>query len=184
MNAKDFVKNKGLLAIILGVAVIATAGGLTIVYAASDSNQTQSQTQPQIQGSINLQQNIMSSVKIPFSTAQETASSSITNGKVIGGFLTVVQGSVVYDFKIVDDKNLAYSVIVDAGNGKVLYTSQGKSMNFGGYGMGPLGIGGHCKMGGGHHGWNSQTPSGNTNPPSGNTNPTTDNPGTSSESQL
>ena len=95
MNARDLTKNRGLLAIILGVAVIAAAGGLSAVFAASSSNQTQNQTPPQIQGSVNLQQTLMSSVKIPFSAAENTALSSVANGKVIGGSLTVVQGSVV-----------------------------------------------------------------------------------------
>ncbi len=170
MNPSDLIKNKGLLAIIIGVAVFATIG-LSAVYAATGSNSTQSQQSPQIQGSINLQQTLMSSVKIPFSTAEQTAVSTVTNGKIIGGFLTVVQGSVVYSFKVIDDKNLAYSVIVDAGDGKVLYTSQGNTMNFGGFGMG-------CHKGG-HGEWNKQTPSGNTSPSSGNTNPTSDNTGLS-----
>lgn len=179
MNAKDLTKNRGLLAIILGVAVIATAGGLSTVYAATGSSQTQGQTQPQIQGSINLQQNIMSNVKTSFSTAQDTAASAVTNGKVIGGSLTVIQGSVVYDFKVTDDKNLFYSVIVDAGNGKVLYTSPGQTMDFGGFGMG-----GHCPMGG-PDGWNSQqTPSSTTSPSSGNTNPTSGQINTPIESQV
>jgi len=182
MNKRDLIKNRGLLAIILGVAVIAAVGGLSAVFAASSSNQTQSQTQPQIQGSVNLQQTLMSSVKIPFSAAESTALSSIANGKVIGGSLTVVQGSVVYDFKIVDDKNLVYSVIVDAGDGKVLYTSQGKSMNFGGFGTGHFG-GGHCSMG--DHGWNQrQAPSGTTSPSSSNTNPTTGSTNIPTESQV
>ena len=172
MNPKDLVKNRGLLAIIIGVAVFATAG-LSAVYAVTSSDPTQSQQPPQIQGSINLQQTLMSNVKIPFSTAEQTAASAVTNGKIIGGDLAVIQGSVVYSFKVTDDKNLVYSVIVDAGNGKVLYTSQGQSMNFGGFGMG-------CHKGDGFHmhgnAWNSQqTPSGNTNPSSGDTNPTSDN---------
>jgi uncharacterized membrane protein YkoI len=180
MNSKDLTKNRGLFAIILSVAVIATAGGLSVVYAATDSNQIQNQTQPQIQGSIHLQQNIMSNVKTSFSAAQNTAASSVTNGKVIGGFLTVIQGSVVYAFKVIDDKNLFYSVIVDAGNGKVLYTSPGQTMNFGGFGMG-----GHCLRGGGH-GWNSQqAPSNNTSPSSsGNANPTAGETNTPTESQV
>jgi uncharacterized membrane protein YkoI len=177
MNAKDLIKNRGLLAIILGVAVIATAGGLSAVYAATGSGQTQNQSTPQIQGSINLQQNIMSNVKTSFSTAQNTAESAVTNGKVIGGSLTVIQGSVVYDFKVTDDKNLVYSVIVDAGNGKVLYTSPGRSIDFGGFGMG-----GHCTMGG--HGWNPQQTSSTASPSTGNTNPTSSQTNTPIESQA
>src|SRR6267143_1778119 len=95
MSPKDLVKNRGLLAVIIGVAVFAKAG-LSAVYAVTSSDPTQSQQPPQIQGSINLQQTLMSNVKIPFSTAEQTAASSVTNGKIIGGYLTVMQGSVVY----------------------------------------------------------------------------------------
>jgi uncharacterized membrane protein YkoI len=168
MNFKDLTTNKGLLAIILGVAAVAAAGGLTAIYAATDSSQTQNQTKPDIQGSINLQENIMSSVKTSFSTAQNTAESAVTNGKVIGGSLTVIQGSVVYQFKVVDDKNLFHSVIVDAGNGAVLYTSEGRSMDFGGFGMG-----GHCPMGG-HHGWGSKQAPSSTDSSGESTSPTND----------
>jgi|SRR5579872_2502480 len=136
MNATRFNMNHKMLAIIIGVAIIATAG----VSAASAQVQgTQNQTTqqpPTIQGSINLQQTIMSNVQTKFSTASDTAASAVTNGKTIGGSLTVVQGYVVYSFKVVDDKNMVYSVIVDPANGKVLYTSPGHQFGMGGFGMG------------------------------------------------
>ncbi len=190
MNGKNLMKNRGLLAIILGMAAIAVTGGLSAVYASSDSNQTQNQMPPQIQGSINLQQNIMSSVQTSFATAEATAASAVTNGKVIGGSLTVIQGSVVYDFQVIDNENLVYSVIVDAGNGKVLYTSQVEPMDFG-FGMGPFGIGsfgmgGNCPMDGGPLGWNAppQTSSNPAATPSGNTPPTSGQIDTPTESQV
>ena len=168
MNTPSLGSNKKLLAMMLIVAIGAIVGG-SFAYAQTTGTTgaiSPNNQEPQIQGSINLQQNIMSSVKTSFSAAQDTAASAVTNGKVIGGSLTVIQGSVVYAFKVIDDKNLVYSIIVDAGNGKVLSTSQGHAFNFGGFGMG-----GHCSMGGGH-GWKShQTPS-TTNQPSANTNPT------------
>ncbi len=171
--------NKKLLAMILIVAVGAAVGG-SLAYAQTAGTtgpSSQQNTSPQIQGSVNLQQTLMSSVKIPFATAQNTAASAVTNGKVIGGSLTVVQGSVVYDFKVADDKNLVYSVIVDAGDGKVLYTSQGQSMNLGAFGMG-----GHCPMN--HNGWNKQQTPSSTSPSSGNTNPTSNGQNLSSGSQV
>jgi len=154
------------------VAIFATAGVSAASAQTVPGSTNQTNTPPQIQGSINLQQTLMSSVKIPFSTAEQTAVSQVTSGKIIGGALTVMQGSVVYNFKVIDNQNLVYFVIVDAGDGKVLYKSQGQSMNFGGFGMG-------CHKGY-HSAWNSQqTPSGNTNPSSGNTNPTSYNTGLS-----
>ena len=165
MNAKSLTLNHKMLAIIIGVAIIATAG----VSAASAQVQgTQTQTNPQpptIQGTINLQQTIMSNVQTTFSAASDTAASAVTNGKTIGGSLTVAQGYVVYSFKVIDDKNLVYSVIVDPANDKVLYTSTGHSFQLGGFGMGQRPTM-HGQMG--SHAWNSQkVPSGSTTPSSG-----------------
>lgn len=167
MNTHDLIKNKGLLAVLLGVAVIATAGASAVYAATPGSDQTTQK--PQIQGSINLQQIIQSNVKTSFVDAANTAASSVTNGKVISGSLTLVQGSIVYMFQVIDDKNMVYSVIVDAGNGSVLYTSQGHEMRFGGFG-----VGGYGMKGGFHHpagqSWNKQSPSGGST--TGGTNPT------------
>jgi hypothetical protein len=133
MNTKDLFKNHKMLAVIIGVAIIATVG----VSAASAQVQgTQTTQPPTIQGTINLQQTILSGVQTKFSAASDTAASAVTNGKTIGGSLTVVQGYVVYSFQVVDDKNMVYSVIVDPANDKVLYTSTGHQFGMGGFGMG------------------------------------------------
>jgi uncharacterized membrane protein YkoI len=132
MNTKDLVKNHKMLAIMIGAAIIATAG----VSVASAQVQGTSQQPPTIQGSINLQQTIMSGVQTKFSAASDTAASAVTNGKTIGGSLTVVQGYVVYSFQVIDDKNMVYSVIVDPANGKVLYTSSGHQFEMGYFAMG------------------------------------------------
>ena len=133
MNTKDVFKNHKMLAVIIGVAIIATAG----VSAASAQVQgTQTTQPPTIQGTINLQQTILSGVQTKFSAASDTAASAVTNGKTIGGSLTVVQGYVVYSFQVVDDKNMVYSVIVDPANDKVLYTSTGHQFGMDGFGMG------------------------------------------------
>lgn len=133
MNTKDLFKNHKMLAVIIGVAIIATVG----VSAASAQVQgTQTTQHPTIQGTINLQQTILSGVQTKFSAASDTAASAVTNGKTIGGSLTVVQGYVVYSFQVVDDKNMVYSVIVDPANDNVLYTSAGHQFGMGGFGMG------------------------------------------------
>jgi len=168
MNTKDLVKNRKMLAIILGIAIFATAG---VSVASAQVQGSQNQT-PQFQGSINLHQTIMSNVQTKFSVASDTAESAVNNGKVIGGSLTVAQGYVVYSFKVIDDKNMVYSVIVDPANGKVLYTSPGHQFEMGGFGMGGHfgGMKYRSHMGG--YSQNSQ-PSvpGNTNYSSDNTNP-------------
>lgn len=159
MNTQNFVAHKKMLAVILGLAIFATAG----VSAASAQVQGSTDQKPQIQGTINLQQTILSNVKVSFTDAANTAASKIANGKVIGGSLTIKQGYVVYDFKVVDDKNMAYSVIIDPANGSVLYTSPGHEMNFDGFGMGHGGMHGGFKHGG--HGWDKQQAPSTSTPP-------------------
>jgi len=171
MNSKSLNGKTKLLAMILGVAVIATVGA-TFAFAqtAGTTPSTPSQpTPPQIQGSVNLQQMLLSSVKTKFTDAANTAAGAVTNGQVLGGSLTVIQGSEVYSFQVFDGTNI-YSVIVDAGNGKVLNTSQGHPMQLGALG------GGHCGMHGHHMGgyaWKSQQPSTTPNTTPSDTTPPT-----------
>src|SRR5439155_15512605 len=131
MDTKSLNSKSKLLAMILSVAVIATVGTTLAFAQTAGTTSTPSQTTPpQIQGSVNLQQMLLSSVHTKFTDAANTAAGAVTNGQVLGGSLTVIQGSVVYTFKVFDGTNI-YSVIVDAGNGKVLYTSQGHPMQLG-----------------------------------------------------
>ena len=93
MNTKNLSMNQKMLAIIIGVAIIATAG-VTAASAQVAGSTTQGTTPtqpPQIQGSINLQQNLLSNVQTKFPDAANTAQSSVPNGRVIGGSLTVMQ---------------------------------------------------------------------------------------------
>jgi uncharacterized membrane protein YkoI len=164
----NLASNKKLLAMILSVAVIATVGA-SYAYAqtAGTTSGTTPTTPPQIQGSVNLQQILLSNVHVKFTDAANTAASAVTNGQVIGGSLTVIQGSLVYGFTVFDGTNI-YSVIVDAGNGKVLNTSQGHPMQLGELVGGGHGMRGH-HMGG--NAWKSQQPStttpSTTAPPTG-----------------
>ncbi|MDQ3888031.1 MAG: hypothetical protein M3251_02025 [Thermoproteota archaeon] len=108
---------------------------------------------PQLNGSVNIQEQsnqfIQQSVQVPFATALETAQAQVGNGTAISGHLGVVQGYLVYIFKLANfDAETSRIVIVDAGNGSVLHTSGDMPLYFGGLGCGGGGIGG---SGGGHH---------------------------------
>lgn len=142
MNTKNLTSDKRLLAMILGVAVFATVG-VSLAYAqtaGTTGTNSQATAPPQIQGSVNLKQMLLSSIQTKFTDAANTAAGAVTNGQVIGGNLAVIQGSVVYNFKVFDGTNI-YSVIIDAGNGKVLNTSQGHSFQMGSlFGMGHSGM--------------------------------------------
>lgn len=143
MNSKNLTSDKRLLAMILGVAVFATVG-VSLAYAqtagTTPGTNSQATAPSQIQGSINLKQMLLSSIQTKFTDAANTAAGAVTNGQVIGGNLAVIQGSVVYSFKVFDGTNI-YSVIVDAGNGKVLNTSQGHPFQMNSlFGMGHSGM--------------------------------------------
>ena len=88
---------------------------------------------PKITGSVNVGQTVKGfmndNLKVSFLQATEIATKQITNGTVVGGHLGVLQGYLVYTFFVVNAQNkIGYLTIVDAGNGDVLYTSQGQSM--------------------------------------------------------
>ena len=106
---------------------------------------------PQLNGSVNIpeqsNQFIQQSVQVPLATALETAQAEVGNGTAILGRLGVVQGYLVYIFKLANfDAETSRIVIVDAGNGSVLHTSADMPLYFGG-----LGCGGGVFGGGGHH---------------------------------
>ena len=78
---------------------------------------------PQINGTINIKNNInkslLENVSVPFLTAIQTAQQSITNGTIINGHIGATQGFLTYNFGIFNlNSGTFYNVIVDAGNGK------------------------------------------------------------------
>lgn len=164
MNTQSLAAHKKMIAIIIGVAIFATAG---MGVASAQTTPGTTNTPPKIQGSINIEQLLLSNVKVDFTTAANTAAadSAITGGKVIDGSLKQVQGSLVYAFQVIDNNNMAYSVVVDPSSGAILYTSSGHVFHMGGFGVGHAGgMKGGFKHGG--QGWNKQqVPSASSTPP-------------------
>jgi hypothetical protein len=153
MNTKNLSMNQKMLAIIIGVAIIATAG---VSAASAQTAPTPGTTAPKIAGSINVEQLLLSKVQTKFSAASDTAANAVSGGQVISGSLKTVQGSLVYSFKVIDAKNMVYTVIIDPANGSVLYTSPGHQFGMGGFG-------GHAMKHGGHA-WGAKAPSGSADP--------------------
>src|SRR5215210_912915 len=143
-TTKNFLSKK----VIIVVAVLAV-GTLSAVLVASSlaqatAQQEQQQQQrmmmawsgggmPQINGSVSIANEasnfINENVKVSFVAAAQTAQGQVTNGTVLGGHLGVVQGYLVYTFFVSDVANqTGHLVVVDAGNGDVLYTSEGQSL--------------------------------------------------------
>lgn len=168
MNPRILTNNRKTLALVL-CAVVATVGGSLAYAQTAEYSSDPTHTPSPIQGSINLPQLILSSVKTSFVTAANTAAGQVTNGQVLGGELRVMHGYVVYTFKVTNGTSV-FSVIVDAGNGQVLRTSHGHPLTlaslFGGMGGG---IRMHAHMTPFTRGW-SGIPGGmpqNTTTPSG-----------------
>lgn len=143
-TTKNFLTKK----VIIVVAVLAV-GALSAILVASSLAQATAQEQqqrmmmrfgegiPQINGSVSLANEasnfINENVNVSFVAAAQTAQGQVTNGTVLGGHLGVVQGYLVYTFFVADTSNqTGHLVVVDAGNGDVLYTSEGRS--FGSFG--------------------------------------------------
>jgi uncharacterized membrane protein YkoI len=149
MRNKQFLMLSGIAIVLTGL--FATMSLHEILAQETNSTTAQSnQTRtgiPQLNGSVNVQQQsnqfIQDNVQVPFATALETAQAEVGNGTAISGRLGIVQGYLVYIFKVANfDANTSRIVIVDAGNGAMLYTSGDMPLFFGGLG---------CGDGGGHH---------------------------------
>jgi uncharacterized membrane protein YkoI len=144
-TTKNFLNKK----VIIVVAVLAVGVPSAVLVASSLAQATAQEQQqqrmlmsfgegmPQINGSVSVANEasnfINENVKVSFVAAAQTAQGQVTNGTVLGGHLGVVQGYLVYTFFVSDIGNqTGHLVIVDAGNGNVLYTSEGQS--FGSFG--------------------------------------------------
>ena len=142
------IKNKKVvIPTIIGLGFLAIF--LTVLSPVLAQMQSTDNQAPQITGSVNIKQTmkdyIKENQKTPFSEASSIAQKEVTNGSVVGGHIGIVQGYLVYNFMVIDTENdKVYSVTVDAGNGTVLYKSEGKDLNesgkmFGSFGHGQFG---------------------------------------------
>ena len=143
INSK-VVRKKVLVPVVIAVVAVILTGifvvypAITVASAVQPTNTTTMALGyggqlPNITGSVNVGQTaksfIKDNLKVSFSQAADIAGKQITNGTVVGGHLGVVQGYLVYKFFAVNPTtHTGYLTIVDAGNGKVLYTSQGQQM--------------------------------------------------------
>jgi uncharacterized membrane protein YkoI len=171
-TTKNFLSKK----VVIVVAVLAVGALSAVLVTSSLSQATAQQEQqqqqrmmtmwsgqsmPQINGSVSLANEVSNfineNVNVSFVEAAQTAQGQVTNGTVLGGHLGVVQEYLVYKFFVADTGNQrGQLVVVDAGNGNVLFTSEDQSFGSFGYPMmfGPWGggHGGHGGFGGDWHG--------------------------------
>lgn len=134
---------------VLAVAIVGVVVLSPISVLAQNSTNTtnnNAQTVPNITGSVSIRnatnEFVKNNVKVSFSDAANTAKAQVTNGVIVGGRLSDVQGFLAYTFSVANyDGGTMKLVIVDAGNGQVLYTSNDLALYNGG-------IGGGCPGGG------------------------------------
>lgn len=113
---------------------------------------------PRINGTVNAGQEmrdfINDNLKVTLAQASETAAGQAGGeGVTVGGHLGIVQGYLVYKlFAVNPEDQTGRMVIVDAGNGEVLYTSESIEMgSFGHPGFAGPGWGKGHGFGGGWH---------------------------------
>lgn len=95
----------------------------------SDSSTNQ---RPVITGSVNVgdttKNYINENKKVSFVEAATSAEKQVQNGSVVEGDLDVKQGYLVYTFSVIDTQSdISYKIIIDAGDSKILYKSEGMS---------------------------------------------------------
>ena len=83
---------------------------------------------PEISGTITITEqsdDYSDKAQIVLSVAMAVAENSVENGKAMWGKLDVVQGFLVYKIGVLANDDTYHKVLVDAGNGESLYTSEG-----------------------------------------------------------
>src|SRR6185503_11706927 len=119
------------------VAVIMSVTAILMVQSASAQTSNQTSTKiPDIKGSVSIDnatnQFLEENVKVSFNDASQTAVGEVDGGSVLSGKLTAVQGYLSYVFKVANfDAGTFKIVIVDAGNGSILYTSDNLALRNG-----------------------------------------------------
>lgn len=143
--SKKLVQKKVLIPAILGVGILLSAALIAAsplenswaqqsgMNKTTNTDTSQYTDIPRINGSVNVRDGIKNffteSTNTPFTTGAQTAQDQIANGTVLGGHIGVTQGYLTYTYLVVDPTNdTVHKVIVDAGNGQVLYTSEGKQV--------------------------------------------------------
>jgi uncharacterized membrane protein YkoI len=153
-RSKQTMMMAGVMVAVLAAAATfvlpsALAQGTNSTQSNSNQSGTTTSTIPSIKGSVSIQNAtnafVRDNVKVPFATALSTVQGKASsNERVSGGSLSNVQGYLVYTFKVTNyDAGTYKIVIVDAGNGSILYTSQDMTLQNGGLGCGGHHFGGY-----------------------------------------
>ena len=142
------MENKTFYALVLGALAVAAAIGsvASVSFASAQSPEnvkamkavrfegapdflTFNATIPEIKGSVDAGKELLSLAQVDFTTAAKTAS-EVGNGTVISGQMAVEQDYLVYSFDVVSGGQ-ERTLIIDAGNGKVLHMTEARLSTYG-----------------------------------------------------
>lgn len=145
--SKKIVQKKVMIPAIIGVGIL-----LSVVFVAASplgnswaqqslqqremndtTNVSRYGEMPKINGSVNVRDGIknffVENAKTSFLTGVQSAQGQIANGTVLGGHIGLTQGYLTYTYIVANPTNdTVHRVIIDAGNGQVLHTSEGKQI--------------------------------------------------------
>jgi hypothetical protein len=132
LGSKKVLIPAGIVAVVIGLILYGLSPAIAAVNQTMSSATPSYAQMPKITGSLSVEQTatnfIKENLKVSFLQASEIAAKQMANGTIVGGHLGVVQGYLVYTFFVLNPQNkTGHLTIIDAGNGKVLYTSQGVS---------------------------------------------------------
>ena len=116
-------------AVAIGLMVWGLSPAIAVVNHTINSGAPAYTTLPTIVGSVNVGQSAINflkdNLKVSFLQASEIAGKQVANGTIVAGHLGVVRGYLVYTFFVVNAQDQTrHLIMVDAGNAKVLYSSQ------------------------------------------------------------
>jgi hypothetical protein len=133
------VSNIVLLGVLVGLAfglspVIAQVNSTATLPTAESANMTEKSRPLNISGSIPLQstvsQALRSEIQVSMAEAITTAQNTTgENSSVVAAYLSPLQGFLVYNIGVINANNTIYKLIVDPGNGEILYTSEGRQLD-------------------------------------------------------
>jgi hypothetical protein len=133
------VSNIALLGVLVGLTfgllpVIAQVNSTATLPTAEPANMTEKSRQLNISGSIPLQSTISQALRSEIQVSMAEAITTVQNttggnSSVVAAYLSPLQGFLVYNIGVIDANNTLYKLIVDPGNGEILYTSEGRQLD-------------------------------------------------------
>jgi hypothetical protein len=107
---------------------------MSVLPPAEPANMTEKSRQLNISGSIPLQSTVSQALRSEIQISMVEAITTVQNttgenSSVVAAYLSPLQGFLVYNIGVIDANNTAYKLIVDPGNGEILYTSEGRQLD-------------------------------------------------------